>query len=811
MRPPVRPAVPERPTGVPATAARPPRRVPVDLAVVALVALLLVLVAGLAPGADARFTATTGNAGNVLRSGTWGAGSLSFVGLAGRGQGGTVDVTPTWSLAPAQVLGTTAWSWVGVGVDHTCARRDSDSTLHCWGRNSRGQLGNGTTASSLVPVAVTVPAGVVLPWTALAVGGHHACAIDSATVRQIWCWGAGDAGQAGGNLLTDALVPRVLSTSVVGWETISAGFENTCAQLTDPKSIQVRCWGGPSSINGKNSTESTPQAVKTDHFAAVAVGRETACAIRSADRTLWCWGRNRYGQLGNGTTTRTGVPAAVTGAAAGSAWTAVSVGDEHACAVRTDGTLWCTGSNRSGQLGTGTRASTTTFVQVGASTAWTGVTVGGRSSCALRGTALWCWGADDRGQLGLAGPSGAAHADVVPTPTAVAGTWSRAQLGSSRLCAVASPGGTVACAGDDEHGGLGRGTTTLAAAFADPAATPPVRPRTVAAGGPWSTVAAGTSAACGVGTGGALRCWGSNAHGQLGLGDTVARATPTQVGTATTWSAVSVGGRHACAVDTGARLFCWGRGVEGQVGTGAGSVLAPVQVAAGTPWRQVSTGFDHTCAVAVAGTLWCWGAGESGQLGVGDLAGRAALTQVGALTTWSAVSAGALHTCGTLTSGTLWCWGAGGSGQLGRGSTSDATAPAQVGTATTWSAVRAGGAHTCALTTGGSLSCWGANGRGQVGNNATVQADALAANVTSPVVVQTGVASVALGDEHTCVLRTDASVSCWGDNAAGQLGTPALYSKWDVTWTSTPTPLQVGHPVATVAAGGAVTLLVRAP
>jgi len=146
-----------------------------------------------------------------------------------------------------------------------------------------------------------------------------------------------------------------------------------------------------------------PRKVSEDVWTRVAAGGNHTCAIRE-DRTLWCWGRNRYGQLGDGTGVDRAVPTQIGDVAT---WETVATGYAHTCATRTDHTLWCWGDNSSGQVGDGSTTDRFSPVQVGASQSWATAAAGGKDSthshsCALTtGKTLWCWGYNESGQLGV--------------------------------------------------------------------------------------------------------------------------------------------------------------------------------------------------------------------------------------------------------------------------------------------------------------------------------------------------------------------------------------------------------------------------
>ena len=343
--------------------------------------------------------------------------------------------------------------------------------------------------------------------------------------------------------------------------------------------------------------------------------------------------------------------------------------------------------------------------------------------------------------------------------------------------------------------------------------------------GSWKQVSAGSSTTCGIKTDGTLWCWGDNAHGQLGVNDTVNRSGPTQVTTYTGWSAVSVGDRHVCASITMQRLYCWGDNTSGQLGhaTTAPRSTVPVQVTsldfnAGNSITSVSAGRDHTCStsnvtpdaqlvhcagryyagstattttfpsrvwgkarpgvtaggghsclVQTDGRLRCWGVGTSGQLGLGTRTSPSTPTLVGTGTNWSEVTAGGLHTC-ALDAGTAYCWGAGYRGQTGNGSLDDTLTPTPIAGSPIFSSLDAGAEHTCGIATGGTAWCWGANQSGQLGDWSTE--DSL-----TVVGIDGPWKQISAGGADTCAINVYDQLYCWGANGTGQLGTGDLYDR----------------------------------
>ena len=216
---------------------------------------------------------------------------------------------------------------------------------------------------------------------------------------------------------------------------------------------------------------------------AVAVGRTTACAIRTAG-TLWCWGDNDQAQLGQNDYVVRDAPLQV---GAVTTWRQVSTTNNFVCATRSDGTLWCWGYNGTGQLGVGDTTPYGTPRQVGASTTWRQVATGWDSSCATRsdGT-LWCWGDNWAGQLGI----GSTSANTSPVQVGSATTWRQVSVGGYHACGVRSDG-SLYCWGYNAYGAVGDGTTTDA--------TSPLR---IGSATDWRSVAVGYFHGCGAQTGG---------------------------------------------------------------------------------------------------------------------------------------------------------------------------------------------------------------------------------------------------------------------------------------------------------------------
>jgi alpha-tubulin suppressor-like RCC1 family protein len=269
---------------------------------------------------------------------------------------------------------------------------------------------------------------------------------------------------------------------------------------------------------------------------------------------------------------------------------------------------------------------------------------------------------------------------------------------------------------------------------------------------PLANLGIGALHACGITVDGRLKCWGNNANGELGLGDTNDRnAGPSTVpyvnlGAGVTPLQVCSGYRHTCVLLSGNHVRCWGNGFAGQLGSEMGTDLgdtpattpdriADVNLGTDQIIKQLECNFDHNCVVFDSGQVKCWGSNDSGKLGLGNLQTRGnspgemgidlPYVELGTNARVLQISNGYNHTCAVLQNGELKCWGRNDSGQLGLGDTinrgelpgqmADALPSVNLGTGLRARAVSAGGNFTCALLTDQRIKCWGENVSGQLG------------------------------------------------------------------------------------------------
>lgn len=335
---------------------------------------------------------------------------------------------------------------------------------------------------------------------------------------------------------------------------LAAGWNFTCAITGEGV---VMCWGNNSDGqlgDGSRTARTKPVEVKNLSVRAVAVtaGAGHAC-ILTEEQGVKCWGRNKKGELGDGTSQRSGEPMDVSGLTGGVV--AIAAGDDHTCAVTALGALQCWGDNTYGQLGDGTTETRNTPVSVPGLSGVTAVAAGTAHTCAQTAAGeVMCWGRNDQGQLGMETES-----ESRPEPEAVGGLTagvSSLMAKGGHTCILSGATG-IQCWGANKFGQLGDGT------FTGRSLPAPV----TGLDGSIAILATGWSQTCAVLGDGRLKCWGWNFYGQLGEGSIANRNMPVDViGLKGKVTAVAGGGGHTCAVMETGQAFCWGFNESGQLG-----------------------------------------------------------------------------------------------------------------------------------------------------------------------------------------------------------------------------------------------------
>jgi alpha-tubulin suppressor-like RCC1 family protein len=613
-------------------------------------------------------------------------------------------------------VGTGAYSTKACGVV-------SDGRLYCWGDARDGSLGTGDALSH--PDPTLVGTGFV----SVATASSHGCGLDAAGALR--CWGTGAC--TPGNQLAPA---RCGSGT---WKAVATGWQYTCAIA---EGGDLLCWGadGYGQLgDGGSAHRLTPDYVSTvavtgTAWTSVAATLYTTCGLRD-DASLWCWGANWQGQLGDGSNTTRRTPVSP-----GGAWKTVSIASSSACGVKTAGTLWCWGAPFPG-----TGAGGSSPQQVGAESDWAGVSAGAAHVCAWKASGVTrCWGENQRGQLATG--SAANVNDGAPA-------ISSARIASAGYtsCAITTAG-ELRCWGSNDGGMVGVGEPGSRSA--------PVR---IAPDRTFTSVGVSNDVLCAV-SGGVRHCAGMNRWGGFGDGTQAGSATLRAAGSETDWTVISVGQGFGLGLRGAGALAAWG---SSDYRWGNGSSLDPaVVLSTTTPWQLVDAGLGYALAIAPDGRLLGWGNNSVGQLGDGTTTYRTQPVEVSGGGTWTFASAFDSSSCGIRTDGTLWCWGPNASGQLGTGNVDPSLVPTQVGTSAGWTRVAVRNGKTCGIR-GGALYCWGSGYAG----------------TPQPVAAGTTFDHVVMGTDHACALASG-TLRCWGFNAYGQLGIG--------TYVNAATPTQVG-------------------
>lgn len=501
------------------------------------------------------------------------AGKLFCWGRDNRGQQG--NGAPTANVqTPAQIGASTTWQEVKGGGDHTCGINSGQ--LYCWGDDYYAQQGNGagevsTNTPQIIDagtdwekltsrqnyscaisngelfcwgsiffggaVESVTQIGGSDDWTAITTGDYFACGLDSG---KVYCWttdddtGRRDLGLYSPDETGSLNTPHAVSEAT-SWNFVSGALGFTCGI----KNGELYCWGdNPEGQLGINdpalAKKSIPQRVGNGTtWSDVAGGVFATCGIKSG--SLYCWGGDQNGELGNGPSSIANVlvPERI---GTSSNWTEISAGPVSFCGIDS-GKLFCWGNN------------VDTPQQVGISTTWQSLGMGAWHSCGIDGGKLFCWGKGGDGQLG----DGLAQDSATPVQIGFSTAWTAIGAGIKHTCGINS--GKLFCWGDDSVGAVGNGA---------PAGNV-LSPEQIGVSTSWQRLEINSLSehTCAINSG-KLYCWGYNPVGQIGDGTYDTAESPVQIGSSDKWTKLGNGDYHSCGINEG-RLHCWGDNWYGQI------------------------------------------------------------------------------------------------------------------------------------------------------------------------------------------------------------------------------------------------------
>ena len=766
-------------------------------------------------------------------------------------------------------VGTSSWVYISAGNGNSFAIR-KDGLLFGWGINTSGQLGDGTVITKSSPVQITSNSWVQVQSGQWQIGGVTSNGL-------MFSWGTGTSGQLGDgsvgihrsrpiqitSLATESDIENYAGTLginpyPVSWTNVYTGTASA-SLFSISTDGSIVGWGdntyGQLGINNVLPV-SSPVVVSAESWLQVAINGSTSASSLAIkyDSTLWAWGDNSVGQLGDNTIISKSSPVQI----GADSWIGTGKGQGASFGIKNNGSLWAWGSGTSGQLGNNSTVTTSSPVLI-SSSSWTLVTGGWtNSSYAIRKDGiLFAWGLNSVGQLGT-GSTVARSAPVqitslvsdqdqldyiatLESPITLT-SWTQVSIGSSGSLGIRSDGML-----------FGWGDANVVN-YSSPV---------MIGSSSWSQVSVGFRNFAAIRVDGSLFTWGFNGTGAIGDDTTLDRSSPVQIGTKS-WIQVSAGENQLYAIDssnllwaTGAAelgdnsninksspvqigtnswasvsankaltggmairsdglLFTWGKNAIGEIGQGISTVTrsSPVQVTSlgnqidvenyaatisftitGTSWTNVSSSNSNTLAIRSDGTLYAWGDNTFGQLGTNNTVSTSSPVPVGT-SSWLSVSATDVATIALRSDGAIFTWGSSANGVLGDYSGVHRSSPVQIGTSS-WTQVYAsanGGAlgttSMFAIRSDNALFAWGLNNTGKLGTND---------GITKSSPVQVGTSSwlaVSAGDGHTVAIRSDYGLFTWGQNANGQLGSVAIVNR--------SSPVQVGTSSWIAATAGAV-------
>jgi len=709
-----------------------------------------------------------------------------------------------------------------VGRLHTCMITTESN--YCTGYNALGQLGVGSASDKAEPTQIS---NLNTPLYSISTGYEHTCGIDVEGV--VYCWGMNNQGQIGtGYHRYDSkyYTPQLINLDYSSNELppamqVSTGFYHSCGIFED---MNTYCWGynqygqlgtGDQTVRNRPILVQSPE---NQHFTDLSLGKSHTCGILD-NGSVYCWGLNNYGQLGDGSTTNNLTPV-FTNLPLGSKAVAISSGYDHNCVILDNSSVYCWGYNGYGNLGNGngTTMYTPTYVNMPAGSSPVQISASERHTCGLlRNGSMYCWGYNNYQQS--EGPISDDYGSQIYNPNFIKTKFGHKVVsmgvGVDYTCVVTEYA-AISCWGGSNYArnlevNLDK-TSKLRYVISEE------YEYTIQPMGwniddfSFSNLPSGfimnnselsiTSVANQSGQ----FDWSVNTSNGVTSGsiDYEAMTIDRKYGSATAWtnsiaykesdSAVAMVGvdswyNHVCSIDQNGKTYCWGDNNEGKLGdlsTNRRSSPNPVRFNGDEPFAiQVSTSYYNTCILSDEGRVMCWGDGSKGQNGQGswdtDNSRYDRKSPGEVLLPWSSnavmISTGREFACSLLDDGSVYCWGNNNYGQLGDGTTTYSGLPREVLLPSDRFAISidSGDYHSCAVLDNGEMYCWGRQDYGNMGtgkgNIASNNADfKIKIPVKVEIPLDKSVSFMGVGEYHGCAVMTDNSLWCWGLNDHGEIG-----------------------------------------
>ena len=598
-----------------------------------------------------------------------------------------------------KVPGMTNAVQVAAGKDFALVLK-SDGTVWGWGNNQYGQLGNGSGS-----YAQKTPVQAVGLTNIIQIAAGDAFSVALKADGMVYTWGLNTKMQLGADSTVYSRLIPIQVGAISQVEEIASGSEHVLVRKTNGT---VWGWGANGSGQlGNNSQVNSELPVQSQGLANVqklAAGYRESAAIVSGGK-LYTWGENLYGQLGDGSNVTKLIPNQIT-ALTNVEEAAINI---HTMARTSDGKVYGWGQNKNGQIGDNSTNSSWVPVLVPDAQNFKSLAVSENVSAGIGSDKVYTWGSNRYDQVWNGYP-------IAGSPEF---TWKRYVLPKR----IEFPSISVA---DMSHNFF-------------------------------HTMCVDTT--------GNLWTWGGNDFGQLGQGNKLANSYPTKVTSLSGVSGVAAGLYHSAAVKTDGTVWTFGLGQQSQLGYSSPASTQPQQIAGLTNVVAVAAGDYHTVALKTDGTVWAWGANDKGQLGNGNTITQVAPIQVAGLSGVKAIRACGANTIALKTDGTVWGWGNNTYGQLGENITAAQSMPLQIQGLANISKVAAGMNFILALDTNHDVYGLGANNLGQLGIGTYVNQSV---PVKNPNV--SGIQDIAAGIAHAAVIKSNNLVYTWGDNGFGQLG-----------------------------------------